>query len=424
MEYKVICEKLDYRGYGIVKDLGKVGFIKGLLPNEEAIIKITLDKKNYFEGEIVNLLVRSKDRSNYEILYDNNSLIHLESLKQLDFQKEITLETFIRNGITNFKKEEIIHNDNFFNYRNKALFFIDNNPYLKLGGYKERTNIFQEIDNLKLAEPAINKVLKELNTYYKINNISYDDLSSIVIRSNYLEEVMVIFVTKSKKTIPSLLYKPLLNNEKVVSIYQNYQDSKRRNVGLQNKLIFKEKYLTDKIGEFKFIIYPNSFFQVNRDITYLTYEKIKTLLDEKDIVIDAFAGVSSIGQFVSEKVNKVYSIEIDDDSVMSAKQSIKLNNIKNLEVIKGDFNIEFLKYQDKGNTLIIDPPRQGINNKVIEIVNQSKLDKIIYLSCNLKTLVRDLKLLTNYEVILVTPIKMFYQTVEMETLVYLKKKKK
>ena len=128
---------------------------------------------------------------------------------------------------------------------------------------------------------------------------------------------MVIFVTKSKKPIPNLLYKPLLNNEKVVSIYQNYQDSERRNVGFQNKLILKEKHLTDKIGEFKFIIYPNSFFQVNRDIAYLTYEKIKTLLDKNDIVIDAFAGVSSIGQFVSEKVNKVYSIEIDDDSVMS-----------------------------------------------------------------------------------------------------------
>lgn len=422
MEYKIKCEKLDYRGYGIVKDLGKVGFIKGLLPTEEAIIKVTLNKKNYFEGEIVNLLVRSKDRSNYEILYDNNSLIHLESLKQLDFQQEITLETFIRNGITNFKKGKIIHNENFFNYRNKALFFVENDPYLKLGGYKERTKIFREIDNLKLVEPVINKVLKELNTYYEANNISYDDLSSIVIRSNHLEEVMVIFVTNSKKKILEKLYKPLLNNERIVSIYQNYKDSEKRNVGTKNILIAKENYLIDKIGNLKFIIYPNSFFQVNRDITYLTYEKIKALLDSNDIVIDAFAGISSIGQFISKKVKQVYSIEIDDDSILSAKESIKLNNIKNLNIIKGDFNIEFDKYKDKGNALIIDPPRQGISSKVIETINNSKLDKIIYLSCNLKTLVRDLKLLTNYEIISVTPIKMFYQTVEIETLVYLKKR--
>ncbi len=347
MEYKVKCEKLDYRGYGIVKDLGKVGFIKGLLPSEEAIIKVTLDKKNYFEGEIVNLLTRSNDRSNHEILYDNNSLIHLESLKQLYFQKEITLETFIRNGITNFKKEEIIHNKNFFNYRNKALFFVVNDPYLKLGGYKEGSRIFSEIDNLKLVEPAINKVLKELNTYYKLKNIYYEDLSSIVIRSNYLEEVMVIFVTNSKKNIPKELYKPLVDNEKIVSIYQNYKDNEKRNVGSKNVLIAKEKYLIDKIGDFKFVIYPNSFFQVNRDIAYLTYEKIKTLFDGNDIVIDAFAGISSIGQFISKKVKQVYSIEIDDDSVLSAKESIKLNNIKNLEIVKGDFNSEFDKYKYK-----------------------------------------------------------------------------
>ncbi len=422
MEYKIKCEKLDYRGYGIVKDLGKVGFIKGLLPTEEAIIKVTLNKKNYFEGEIVNLLVRSKDRSNYEILYDNNSLIHLESLKQLDFQQEITLETFIRNGIMNFKKGKIIHNESFFNYRNKALFFVENDPYLKLGGYKERTKIFREIDNLKLVEPAINQVLKELNTYYEANNISYDDLSSIVIRSNHLEEVMVIFVTNSKKKILEKLYKPLLNNERIVSIYQNYKDSEKRNVGTKNILIAKENYLIDKIGNLKFIIYPNSFFQVNRDITYLTYEKIKALLDSNDIVIDAFAGISSIGQFISKKVKQVYSIEIDDDSVLSAKESIKLNNIKNLNIIKGDFNIEFDKYKDIGNTLIIDPPRQGISDKVIDLINDSNMNKIIYLSCNLKTLVRDLKLLTNYEIISVTPIKMFFQTVEMETLVYLKKR--
>lgn len=422
MKTRVSCQSLDYRGYGIVKDLGKVGFIKGLLPGEEAIIKITLDKKNYFEGEIVNLLTRSKDRSNHEILYDNNSLIHLESLKQLDFQKEITLETFIRSGIANFKKEEIIHNEMFFNYRNKALFFVINDPYLKLGGYKEGSRIFSQIDNLKLVEPAINNVLKELSTYYKLKNIYYEDLSSIVVRSNYLEEVMVIFVTNSKKNIPKELYKPLLDKEKIVSIYQNYRDNERRNMGIKNELIAKEEYLIDKIGDFKFVIYPNSFFQVNRDITYLTYEKIKGLLDSNDIVIDAFAGISSIGQFISKKVKQVFSIEIDDDSVLSARESIKLNNIENLKIIKGDFNIEFGKYKDKGNTLIIDPPRQGINSKVIEIVNDSNLDKIIYLSCNLKTLVRDLKLLTNYEVISVTPIKMFYQTVETETLVYLKKK--
>lgn len=151
--------------------------------------------------------------------------------------------------------------------------------------------------------------------------------------------------------------------------------------------------------------------------------KISNYITKHDVAIDAFAGISSIGQFISDRANYVLSIEIDDDSVKAAKESISLNKIKNIEVIHGDFNKEFNKVKNKANALIIDPPRSGINERVINLINESGLEKIIYLSCNLRTLVRDLKLLTNYEVISVTPIKMFFQTVEMETLVYLEAKK-
>ncbi|MGI6782043.1 MAG: 23S rRNA (uracil(1939)-C(5))-methyltransferase RlmD [Acholeplasmataceae bacterium] len=417
------CSELDFRGYGIVKDLGKVGFIKGLLPGEEAYIKINFEKRIFFEGEIVELLTRSSLRSQYEILYDNNSLIHLQNHKQLEFQEDITIQTLLRNGITNFKQEPIISNDKYYNYRNKALFFVQNNPFIELGGYKERSRDFQKIDNLILVEPAINDILKFLNNYYQQEKIYCHDLDSIIIRANYQNEVMVIFVTKNKKIMPDIVYKPLLNFDNVVSIYQNYKDHDKKNVGEESVLIAKDAYLIDKIGNLKLIIYPNSFFQVNRDITLLVYERIKKLLNEHDKVIDAFAGISSIGQYVSDKVKQVYSIEIDDDSIKAAKESIMMNKINNLEIVHGDFNKEFEQYQSQSNVLIIDPPRQGINNKVIELINNSELDKIIYLSCNLRTLVRDIKLLTNYQVMEVTPIKMFFQTVEMETLVYMERRK-
>jgi 23S rRNA (uracil1939-C5)-methyltransferase len=276
INHKVKCSELDFRGYGIVKDLGKVGFIKGLLPGEEAIIKINFEKRNFFEGEIIELLSRSKDRSDFEMFYDNNSLIHLENKKQLEFQQDITLQSLLRNGITNFYKSLIIHDDNFYHYRNKALFFVKNNPFIQLGGYKERSRDFQKIDELILVEPTINEILKELNDYYKREKIYCHELSSIVLRSNYLGEVMVIIVTNDKKIIPDIIYRPLLENEKVVSIYQNYKDDATRNVGATSILIAKNDHLIDKIGNLQFIIYPNSFFQVNRNVTLLTYEKIKS----------------------------------------------------------------------------------------------------------------------------------------------------
>ncbi len=424
VKYKVTCSELDYRGYGVVKNLEKVGFIKNLLPGEEAYIKINFEKRNFFEGEVVELLSRSKHRSNYEDDLDNNSLIHLDSKLQLEFQKDITLQTFLRNGITNFKLEEIITDNRYFNYRNKALFFAKNIPFLTLGGYKEKSRDFKKIDELILAEPSINEILKELNEYYAKERVYYHDLSSVIIRSNYLNQVMVIFVTRSQKVIPDIVYKPLQNKGNVISIYQNYKDSEKRNTGEVSVLLSKNEYLIDTIsGKEKYVLYPNSFFQINREVTKQTYMKISNYITKHDVAIDAFAGISSIGQFISDRANYVLSIEIDDDSVKAAKESISLNKIKNIEVIHGDFNKEFNKVKNKANALIIDPPRSGINERVINLINESGLEKIIYLSCNLRTLVRDLKLLTNYEVISVTPIKMFFQTVEMETLVYLEAKK-
>lgn len=420
MKHKVKAIALDYRGYGVVKDLGKVGFIKGLLPGEEAIIKITTEKKNYFEGIITELINKSKYRIETNDNYDNNSLSHLDNQKQLTFQVDITLETFLRNGFSDFKTNPIIYDENFYNYRNKALFHVINSPFIQLGGFRDGTKSFVEIDELILADELINDILKVLKKYYQENRVYFHDLKSIMIRSNSTE-VMVIFITNTTTKIPELLYRPLLNDNRVISIYQNYQDIGYQNLGNQNIFHLKNEFITDKIGSLKFVIYPNSFFQVNHNVTKLAYDYIKTLLKSDDVVIDAYAGMSSIGQYISSKVKQVYSIENDLDSIKSANESIKLNEIKNVEIVAGDFNKEFKNYRRIANTVIVDPPRSGLITTTVESLNNSKIGKIIYMSCNLKTLVRDLKLLTNYNVIEVTPVKMFYQTVEIETIVYLEK---
>lgn len=421
INHKVKAEALDYRGYGVVKDLGKVGFIKGLLPGEEAIIRITSEKKNFFEGVIVELLTKSRHRSNFYDEYDNNSLIHLESSKQLSFQVDITVETLLRNGIKDFFMHDIITNHKYFNYRNKARFIARNNPYLLLGGYKEGTNKFVEMDELIQAEPLINNLLKILKDHYREERVIYPDLNSITIRTNKTE-AMVIFVTNSPRSIPLVLYEMLLNDKRVVSIYHQQLIREKGTYHFKTITKFKNDFLIDYIDKYQFVIYPNSFFQVNREVARLTYEKIKDLLDEDDEVIDAFAGMSSIGQYVSDKVLNVYSIENNEDSVNSAIKSMELNKISNVEIVLADFFKVFTKYQKRANTIIIDPPRSGLNDDVLTKINNSKLKKVIYLSCNLRTLVSDIKKLTNYEIKEITPVKMFFQTVEMETLAYLERK--
>lgn len=419
--HKVKAVALDFRGYGVVKDLGKVGFIKGLLPGEEANIKITKEKKNFFEGEIIDLITKSKYRTDFTMEYDNNSLIHLDNEKQLEFQVDITLETLLRNGIKDFKINDIITDNKYYNYRNKARFIARSKPYILLGGYKEGTNKFLEMDHLIQAEELINEILIILKEHYLQEKVIYKDLNSVIIRTNKTH-AMVIFVTNSSKTIPLILYEPLLKDSRVLSIYHQHLERKNDSYHFNNIKNYKQKFILDNIGKYSFVIYPDSFFQVNRDVANLTYKKIKDYLDIDDIVIDAFAGMSSIGQYISSSVKGVYSIENNTDSVKSAKESIALNNINNVEVVLGDFNKEFAKYQKRATTIIVDPPRAGLSSDVIEKINNSKINKIIYLSCNLRTLVSNIKQLTNYELREVTPVKMFFQTVEMETLTYLVRK--
>lgn len=119
---------------------------------------------------------------------------------------------------------------------------------------------FQKIDELILAEPSINEILKELNEYYAKERVYYHDLSSVIIRSNYLNQVMVIFVTRSQKVIPDIVYKPLQNKGNVISIYQNYKDSEKRNTGEVSVLLSKNEYLIDTISGKENMFYIQTHF--------------------------------------------------------------------------------------------------------------------------------------------------------------------
>ena len=140
------------------------------------------------------MITKSKYRTDFTLEYDNNSLIHLNNEKQLEFQVDITLETLLRNGIKDFKINDIITDNKYYNYRNKARFIARSNPYILLGGYKEGTNKFLEMDHLIQAEELINEILIILKEHYLQEKVIYKDLNSVIIRTNKTH-AMVIFVT-------------------------------------------------------------------------------------------------------------------------------------------------------------------------------------------------------------------------------------
>ena len=207
-------------------------------------------------------------------------------------------------------------------------------------------------------------------------------------------------------------------------------NTKNTNVVLSNEniIIYGNGYILDKLGDYTFKISPNSFYQVNPVQTEKLYNLAinEAKLNKNDILCDLYCGIGTIGIFASKFVKKVYGIEIVDQAIKDAKENAKINNIDNVEFIAGDVETAFdklLKENVKPDVIIVDPPRKGLDDTTIENLNKLKLNRLVYVSCNPATLMRDLqKLMEVYEIKSITPTDCFCYTshVECVSVLYLK----
>lgn len=188
-------------------------------------------------------------------------------------------------------------------------------------------------------------------------------------------------------------------------------------------------YIYDILGDYKFKISPLSFYQVNPVQTEILYNTaISFLNNEKDgIALDLYCGIGTIGIFASKYFKKVYGIEIVEQAIEDAKYNAKINNINNMEFFAGDVEEILPKIIEKDNirpnVVFVDPPRKGLDKKTIQVLQELRLSKIIYISCNPATLARDISLLEDkYNLGIVQPVDMFPYTSHVEccSLLYLK----
>jgi 23S rRNA (uracil1939-C5)-methyltransferase len=189
-------------------------------------------------------------------------------------------------------------------------------------------------------------------------------------------------------------------------------------------VIFGEEAIYDYIGEFKFRISPLSFFQVNPVQTEILYGKAMEYAGLKgdEVVFDAYCGIGTISLFLSKKVKKVYGIEIVPEAINNAKENAKLNGVDNVEFLIGESETVIPELYGKGikaDVIVVDPPRKGCDEKLLEVIAEMGPTRVVYVSCNPATLARDLKYLSErgYEVREVQPVDMFPQTVHVETVV-------
>lgn len=364
---EVQITSLDHQGRGIGRINNKIIFIPNTIPGEIVDVKIINEKKKYMEGIATNFIKTSSERiSNLCPYYPKCGgcqLLHLPYQKQLQYKEDKIKNIFNRYNLGDVQINNIVGSPSKFNYRNKATFHCHNNT---LGYYEDNSQKFIKIDNCLLLNSKINNMMNELPT----------NGDSIIVRTN---------------------------NEEIT-----YDTNKK---------------IMHTIVDYKFLVSINSFFQINDYVTPLLYGKVKDYLKEENcnLVLDLYCGTGTIGIFVSDITKKVIGIEINKNAIEDAITNSKINNIDNIEFICGDAGIEAKKLHIHPDSIIIDPPRAGLNKDTIETIFRFKPKSIVYVSCDPMTLVRDLNILKEqYDIIEVTPFDMFPNTYHVETVSLLK----
>ncbi len=438
-EYIVEIVDIGQGGVGIGKYDGFTVFVDGGLIQDKVKVKITKSKKNYAVGDIVEIIEKSPFRITRKC-DENLRQCGGCQIQELDYQKQLELKTNeVKQVITRIGKLEdvTIHNTlgmkNPFRYRNKAQFPIqkkNNTPII--GFYKKKSHELISMDECIIQHEINDKIIKIIKNYIKTYNVSiYDEkthkglLRHLVTKVGFsTNEVMVILVANGRK-LPNLdeLISDLKENIPGFKTFVVNVNTQKTNVilGKENIVACGDGIIRDYIGELVFEISPLSFFQVNPLQTEVLYNKALEYanLGENDTVFDIYCGIGTISLFLAQKAKKVYGIEIVEDAIKDAKRNAEINNMDNVEFYVGKAEEVVPKmYREgkKANVVVVDPPRKGCDEKVLDTIVSMKPDRVVYVSCNPSTLARDLAYLNDRGYICreIQPVDMFPHSVHVE----------
>lgn len=445
-EYIVDIIDNGFEGEGIAKIENFTIFIDGAIKGEKCKILIVKITSSHAFGKLIEILEKSSNRctpdcETYKRCGGCN-LRHIDYEETLNIKQEKVQNLINKTLANNIKVSKTLGMGNPYNYRNKAQYPIGTNKNGEkvLGVFAKRTHEIIPIKECKIQKEISYQIAKYILDYIKENNISvYNEkkqkglirhiVTKVGIQTN---EIMCIIVINGKE-IPNEL--TLANNiidrfPMVKTVVKNI-NTKNTNVimGDKNEAIVGRGYITDVLGDYIFKISPMSFYQVNPTQAEALYNIAieKAQICKDDIVCDLYCGIGTIGIFASKFAKKVYGIEIVKQAIEDAHINAKLNNIKNIEFMCGDVEESFEKLVKKEkinpDVVIVDPPRRGLDGNTIENILRLNVKRVVYISCNPATMVRDLKMFEEkYEIKEVQPVDMFPFTSHVEccSVLYLK----
>ena len=449
-DYIIAIEDMGTEGEGVGKIDGFTLFVKDALPGDIARVKVVKEGKTYGYGRLMEVITPSEYR--VEAVCPVARQCGGCQIQEMSYEAQLAFkEKKVQNNLERIGKIEpsyyemctIIGMEEPYHYRNKAQFPVgtDRDGNIVTGFYAGRTHSIIPCDDCAIGDNINACILAIIKSHMKKYNIKpYDEekhtglVRHILIRRGFTTgEIMVcIIINGMELKGSSELVDELKAIDKMTSISLNINREKT-NVIMGKTVIdlYGEGYITDYIGDVKFRISPLSFFQVNPVQTRKLYGKALEFagLTGNEIVWDLYCGVGTISLFLAKSAHKVYGVEIVPEAIEDARKNASLNNITNAEFFVGKAEEVVPKmYKECGigaDVVVVDPPRKGCDEKLLETMIEMNPERIVYVSCDSATLARDLKYLreNGYEVRKVQPVDMFPHTGHVETVVLLSQRK-
>ena len=430
---------LSSEGKGVVKYHNDIIFVDGLFPNEEADIEIIYQRAGVYFGKVKKLYNLSKDRIQPKCKICTScggcQYQQLAYHAQLRYKTKRVGEALKRIAKVKVDVLPCLGMDNPYNYRNKIQvpFVKDKKGIVKFGFYKENSHIIMPIKECAIEDKRAAPILWDIKLLLEEMNIAtYNEdngkgiLRYVLIRtSHHYDELMVVLVT-TQLNFPgqrNFINELVSRHPEITTIVENV-NSRHTNVilGNQEKVLYGSGHIKDDILGLTFEISASSFFQVNPVQVEKLYTCALNLIDfsKKEVVLDAYSGVGTIGLIASKNAKRVISVEINRSAHKNAIENAKRNGITNIEFVCADAG-EYISHSDENiDILIMDPPRSGSDETFLSTIMSKKIKKIIYISCNPETLARDIEFLSSmYMVNYVQPVDMFPMTAHAETVVSL-----
>lgn len=439
-------EDIGHDGEGIGKVDGYTLFVKDAVIGDVVEAKVMKAKKNYGYARLMKVISPSPHRVEPLCPYAKQcggcQIQTMSYEEQLRFKENKVLNNLKRiGGFQEIPMEPILGMEEPFYYRNKAQFPVgtDTNGKLITGFYAGRTHSIINNRKCYLGVEENEQVLDRVLGWMERHGIAaYNEetgkglVRHVLIRYGFVtKEVMVCLVIngagvpEKEELIDSLQEIPGMTSITTSS------NTKRTNVIMGEKitLLWGQCYITDYIGDIQYQISPLSFYQVNPAQTKVLYETALEYagLHGDETVWDLYCGIGTISLFLAQKAKQVYGVEIVPEAIEDARRNAKLNQIENAEFFVGKAEDvlpeKYQKEQIYADVIVVDPPRKGCEESVLDTMVQMQPERIVYVSCDSATLARDLKYLCErgYELKKVRAVDQFPQGVHVETVVLMSK---